>query len=106
VPPTFTLSRGNLVSLKPERTLAMTASTLQHPQEVPANRASELTRILNSSSYGAIRRVVISSHEGVLTLRGVVPTFHIRQVALALVMEACKAKDIIVNDQIQVVTKE
>ena len=46
----------------------------------------ELGRKLQSSTFVSIRNLSCESNDGVVILRGCVPTFYIRQVALALVM--------------------
>ena len=40
--------------------------------------------VLRSSSYLALRRLSCDYHEGVLTIRGRVPTFYLKQVAQSL----------------------
>ena len=42
---------------------------------------------LRTSGYHQLRRIACEFHEGVLTLRGHVPTFHLKQVAQTLVRE-------------------
>src|SRR5262245_23058871 len=46
--------------------------------------AAEVSRRLQESSYPALRRIACDEHETVLTLRGRVPSFHVKQLAQAL----------------------
>ena len=48
------------------------------------------------SSYAAVRNVCCEHHEGVLILRGCVPTYYLKQIAQTLVREV-KGVDQIVN---------
>ena len=41
---------------------------------------------LRGSSYHALRRLTCAFHEGVLSIRGVVPTFYLKQMAQALLI--------------------
>ena len=47
----------------------------------------EVRRQLLASPYAAIKQLRTEFYEGVLVLRGKVPTFYTRQVAIALVMK-------------------
>ncbi|MGO9110321.1 MAG: BON domain-containing protein [Thermoguttaceae bacterium] len=40
---------------------------------------------LRTSGYHQLKRISCEFHEGVLTLRGLVPTFHLKQVAQTLI---------------------
>lgn len=43
--------------------------------------ADEAERLLHATSYFALRDVSCEFHEGMLVLRGTVPSFHLKQVA-------------------------
>ena len=55
---------------------------------------------LLASPFAAIKQLQSEFYEGVLSLRGKVPTFHTRQVAVALVMKVAGVEQ--VDDQIVV----
>lgn len=50
--------------------------------ESPADMAN---RILRNSSYHAIRHLTCTFHDGLLTIEGGLPSFHLKQVAQTLV---------------------
>ena len=53
-------------------------------------------RRLRNSSYAPIRRVSFNYHEGVLILRGRVPSYYLKQIAQTLVRNV-KGVDVVVN---------
>ena len=55
---------------------------------------------LRQSSYREVRCVTCEFHEGVLTLRGRVPTFYLKQVAQSLVLRMERAEEI--NNRVEV----
>jgi osmotically-inducible protein OsmY len=89
------------MSLAPER---------RSPGHCRENRASVLTRKevveaeakarLRQSSYREIRCVTCEFHEGVLPLRGHVPTFCLKQVAQSLVLSMERVEEI--NNRLEV----
>ena len=56
-----------------------------------AHRAAERLR---NSSFLAIRRLTCDVHEGMLTLRGRVPNFYTKQVALSLISDVPGVEEI------------
>ncbi len=80
------------------------------PGRLREDRASALTQKevveaeaearLRQSPYREIRRVTCEFHEGVLTLRGRVPTFYLKQVAQSLVLWMEGAEEI--NNRLEV----
>ena len=56
--------------------------------------------VLRSSSHGPLRRLTCDFHEGVLSLRGVVPTFYLKQLAQALLGKLAGVEEI--NNQVVV----
>jgi osmotically-inducible protein OsmY len=46
--------------------------------------ASRIAEVLKASGYPVLRSVVVEYHEGVVVLRGRVPTFYLKQVAQTL----------------------
>ncbi|MFT4558928.1 MAG: osmotically-inducible protein OsmY [Porticoccaceae bacterium] len=61
---------------------------------------AEVKRRLGESPYSAIKQIQLEFYEGVLILRGKVPTFYTRQVALALAMTVDGVE--LVDDRISV----
>jgi osmotically-inducible protein OsmY len=60
----------------------------------------EIQRQLSASPYAAIKTLRCDFHKGVAILCGTVPTFHTRQVALALVMKVTGVEQ--VDDRVEV----
>jgi len=56
---------------------------------------------LRNSGYHALRLVSCDFHEGVLTLRGQVPSFYLKQVAQELILRLDGAEE--VNNRLEVV---
>jgi osmotically-inducible protein OsmY len=65
-------------------TMRDTTTALPQPHEVPPADAAEGR--LRGSSYLALRNVSCECKGGVLTLRGRLPSYHLKQVAEALVL--------------------
>ncbi len=63
--------------------------------------AVQAERRLQRSSYQALRQIDCGYHEGVLTLRGRVPSYYLKQLALALVCEVAGVQRI--DDRIEVI---
>jgi hypothetical protein len=65
--------------------------------------AETVEKHLRESMYVALRSVSCHFKDGLLTLRGVVPTFYLKQVVLSLVVNL--ESDVIkgINDEIEVV---
>ena len=61
---------------------------------------SEIRRQFQASPFVAIKKLRCDFHEGVATVRGSVPTFHTRQVALTVVRKIAGVED--VDDRITV----
>jgi CheY-like chemotaxis protein len=58
------------------------------PSVPPAPSVTEAAeRLLRRNSYLALKNVVCEFHDGVLTLRGCLPSYHLKQVALAAVSQ-------------------
>ena len=72
------------------------ASVLTQKKVVEAEAESRLRQ----SSYREVRCVTCEFHEGVLTLRGRVPTFYLKQVAQSLVLRMEGAEEI--NNRVEV----
>ena len=72
------------------------ASVLTQQEVVEAEAESRLRQ----SSYREIRCITCEFHEGVLTLRGHVPTFYLKQVAQSLVLRMEGAEEI--NNRVEV----
>ena len=64
--------------------LAICPSDNSHNQDRPSVAANAQRR-LHASPYASLRRVTCHYHKGVLTLRGCVPTFHMKQVTQTIV---------------------
>jgi osmotically-inducible protein OsmY len=58
--------------------------------------ASGIAEVLKSSGYAVLRSVVVEYHEGVVVLRGRVPTFYLKQVAQAVASKV-RGVDVLVN---------
>ena len=54
---------------------------------VDSKVAHEAEQRLQASSYAALRGVSCEFHEGMLVLRGTVPSFHLKQVAQEIVLK-------------------
>lgn len=57
---------------------------------------SRIAEVLKASGYAALRSVAIEHHEGVVVLRGRVPTFYLKQVAQAVASKV-PGVDVLVN---------
>ena len=77
-----------------------TARTPRQTVRVIAPVLVEVRKQLSASPYAAIKTIQTEFYEGVLILRGEVPTFYTRQVALALAMKVDGVK--LVDDRIAV----
>jgi osmotically-inducible protein OsmY len=86
--------------MSPNYNRLVTATYDQRPlnDTLIARRAQERLR---SSSYVSVQRLTCDVHEGMLTLRGRLPSFHTKQVALSLVAEVEGVEEII--DRVEVV---
>lgn len=58
----------------------------QDPPAPPANPAARAKLHLQSQSYSALHRISCEHRDGVLVLRGSVPSFHLKQLAQSLVL--------------------
>lgn len=71
-----------IAELKEDSILALRG---EHPMGVHPDPVVEIVRQrLDSSLYVALRTVACSFDDGLLTLTGLVPSFYLKQVALAL----------------------
>ncbi|HVA50596.1 MAG TPA: BON domain-containing protein [Pirellulales bacterium] len=68
-----------------------------HPDQTVARRAEERLR---GSTFVAIRRLTCDVHEGMLTVRGRVPNFYTKQVALSLLSSVPGVEEI--TDRVEV----
>ena len=86
--------------MSPQYNRLVTATYDQRPLNDThiARRAQERLR---SSSYVSVQRLTCDVHEGMLTLRGRLPSFHTKQVALNLVGDVDGVEEII--DRVEVV---
>jgi osmotically-inducible protein OsmY len=73
------------------------AAVLLPPAARRPNPADLAERALRSSPYLALRNVACDGRDGVLTLRGCVPTYYLKQVAQAVVARVEGAR-LIVNE--------
>ncbi len=72
---------------RPDRLSPETGACPSHTAARSPGVAQAARDCLAGSSYPALRELRCSFHEGVLTLRGRVPSYHLRQVAWKLVGE-------------------
>lgn len=86
--------------MSPQYNRSMTIAYNQHPlhDSSIARRAQER---LNDSTFVALRRLTCDVHEGMLTLRGRLPNFYTKQVALSLVADIEGVEEI--TDRVEVV---
>jgi osmotically-inducible protein OsmY len=94
------LQRVGDVAMSPQYNRSMTIAYNQHPlhDSSIARRAQER---LHDSSFAALRRLTCDVHEGMLTLRGRLPNFYTKQVALSLVGNIEGVEEI--TDRVEVV---
>jgi hypothetical protein len=59
---------------------------------------------LRNSAYAPVRRVSCEYHEGVLTLRGRVPSYFLKQVAQTAILHGLEGM-VLVNNRVEVVTQ-
>ena len=90
----------------PRRNPNPTQSPAPTPRALPTPVSSQgvaraARERLAHSSYPALRALRVSFHEGVLTLRGRVPSYHMRQVAWKLVGELPGVEEFV--DRLEVV---
>ncbi|HWB10385.1 MAG TPA: BON domain-containing protein [Pirellulales bacterium] len=93
------------------RSLGSPSDPNPKPKSAPRRISPSLTRSLGvaqaardrlaESSYPALRALRLSFHEGVLTLRGRVPSYHMKQVAWKLVGELPGVEEFV--DRLEVV---
>lgn len=68
---------------------------------------SIIEKRVGESMYVALRTVECEFEEGVLTLRGIVPSFYIRAVLISLAEDLIEREDVIaINDEIDVVNPQ
>lgn len=79
-----------------EKSVLPAAVPQQSQKAGPCSTASALRDAFRASPYVGLRRVECDDHEGVLTLRGRVPTFFLKQMAQALAMKA-KGVEVLAN---------
>jgi osmotically-inducible protein OsmY len=65
-------------------------------------KGKEAEQLLHYSAYLELRNVNCTYHEGVLTLRGIVPTYYLKQLAQSFVSELEGVIEI--NNQLKVIT--
>jgi len=87
------------------RTALRTADSLSRtstadPSEVVDAVAALCQQKLNASHYADLRQVVCHFHEGMLTMRGTVSTYYMKQLAYAAVRDVPGAESIV--DRIEV----
>jgi osmotically-inducible protein OsmY len=76
--------------------------SLLHLSSSPANTVDDLAeRRLRGSSFLALRNVCCEYHEGVLTLRGCLPTYYLKQIAQEVVAEVEGVR--LISNRIEVV---
>jgi osmotically-inducible protein OsmY len=51
--------------------------------------AARVVETLKASGYAALQGVMAEHHEGVLVLRGTVPSFHMKQIAQTMASKVC-----------------
>lgn len=76
--------------MNPSTAVSSPLGTASVPSSIPAARMTTLSlaeQRLRRSSYPAHRRLRCSFHEGVLTLRGRLPCYYLRQLACVLVSD-------------------
>ena len=61
---------------------------------------SQCEALLRASAYLSLRKLSCEYHEGVLTIRGQVPTFYLKQLAQACIQTAVRVEEI--NNQVDV----
>lgn len=85
--------------MSPKYNRLLTTTYDQRPlhDKTIAHRAQERLR---ESSFVSVRRLTCDVHEGMLTLRGRLPSFYTKQVALSLVAEVEGVEEI--TDRVEV----
>jgi osmotically-inducible protein OsmY len=83
--------------MQPQRTFEYPTSTPAHHPSAPGKLAE---RLLRGNAYLALQHISCDFHAGVLTLRGRLPTYYLKQVALTAVAVVEGVERI--DDQIEV----
>lgn len=97
--PLFWTAQGENGEMPPQFNRLVTATYDQHPLN-DATIARRALERLRASGYVSVQRLTCDVHEGMLTLRGRLPSFHTKQVALTLVAEVEGVEEI--TDRIEV----
>jgi osmotically-inducible protein OsmY len=85
----------------PESFDAGSVALLVSPAVRRADPADLAERALRGSPYLALRNVICECRDGVLTLRGCLPTYYLKQVAQAMVVRVDGVRQVV--NEIQVI---
>jgi osmotically-inducible protein OsmY len=74
---------------------------ISHPLKKKEAAQAEALRLFHQSLYRELRNILCEYHEGVMTLRGSVPSYYLKQVAQTLVASLESVGEI--NNRLEVV---